>query len=164
MKECRKFKEIRYAVQYFSFFALYANIDKFTYREEEIAYSERPEIDRWILSELNTLIQKCDANYADYEPTKVGRDIQEFVDEYLSNWYVRLCRRRFWKGEYSTDKISAYQTLYTCMETIAKLAAPIATFFMDRLFLDLNGVTGKEKASRFISPISPKKCAFIERR
>ncbi len=129
----------------YSFFALYANIDKFTYREEEIAYSERPEIDRWILSELNTLIQKCDANYSDYEPTKVGRDIQEFVDEYLSNWYVRLCRRRFWKGEYSTDKISAYQTLYTCMETIAKLASPIAPFFMDKLFLDLNNVTGKEK-------------------
>jgi len=148
----------------YSFFALYANIDKFTYREEEIAYSERPEIDRWILSELNTLIQKCDANYADYEPTKVGRDIQEFVDEYLSNWYVRLCRRRFWKGEYSTDKISAYQTLYTCMETIAKLAAPIAPFFMDRLFLDLNGVTGKEKAESVHLTDFPKaNVSFIDK-
>lgn len=148
----------------YSFFALYANIDKFTYREEEIAYSERPEIDRWILSELNTLIQKCDANYADYEPTKVGRDIQEFVDEYLSNWYVRLCRRRFWKGEYSTDKISAYQTLYTCMETIAKLAAPIAPFFMDRLFLDLNGVTEKEKAESVHLTDFPKaNVSFIDK-
>jgi isoleucyl-tRNA synthetase len=89
-------------------------------------------------------VKNCDANYADYEPTKVGRDIQQFVDENLSNWYVRLCRRRFWKGEYSEDKISAYQTLYTCMETIAKLASPIAPFFMDKLFLDLNRVSGKE--------------------
>lgn len=128
----------------YNFFALYANIDGFTYKEEEIPYENRPEIDRWILSELNTLIKKCDANYADYEPTKAGRDIQQFVDEYLSNWYVRLCRRRFWKGDYSEDKISAFQTLYTCMITIAKLASPIAPFFMDRLFIDLNSITGKE--------------------
>ncbi len=128
----------------YGFFALYANIDGFSYKEDEIPYSQRPEIDRWILSELNTLVKKCDENYSNYEPTKVGRDIQNFVDEYLSNWYVRLCRRRFWKGEYSTDKISAYQTLYTCLITIAKIGAPIAPFFMDKLFMDLNGVTGKE--------------------
>ena len=129
----------------YNFFALYANIDKFAYKEPEIPLKNRPEIDRWILSELNTLIKNCDANYADYEPTKAGRDIQQFVDEYLSNWYVRLCRRRFWKGDYSEDKISAFQTLYTCMVTIAKLASPIAPFFMDKLFLDLNNVTKKEK-------------------
>lgn len=128
----------------YNFFALYANIDGFTYKEDDIPYEKRPEIDRWILSELNTLIQKCDEYYADYEPTKAGRDIQQFVDEYLSNWYVRLCRRRFWKGDYSDDKISAFQTLYTCMVTIAKLASPIAPFFMDRLFIDLNTITGKE--------------------
>jgi len=128
----------------YNFFALYANIDKFAYKEPEIPIKNRPEIDRWILSELNTLIKNCDANYADYEPTKAGRDIQQFVDEYLSNWYVRLCRRRFWKGDYSEDKISAFQTLYTCMVTIAKLASPIAPFFMDKLFLDLNHVTQKE--------------------
>jgi len=128
----------------YNFFALYANIDKFTYKEPEIPIKNRPEIDRWILSELNTLIKNCDDNYADYEPTKAGRDIQQFVDEYLSNWYVRLCRRRFWKGDYSEDKISAFQTLYTCMVTIAKLASPIAPFFMDKLFLDLNHVTQKE--------------------
>jgi isoleucyl-tRNA synthetase len=129
----------------YNFFALYANIDGFTYKEEEILIENRPEIDRWILSELNTLIKNCDENYADYEPTKAGRDIQQFVDEFLSNWYVRLSRRRFWKGDYSEDKISAYQTLYTCMVTIAKLASPIAPFFMDKLFLDLNAVTQKEK-------------------
>ena len=128
----------------YNFFALYANIDHFEYKEADIPIEKRPEIDRWILSELNTLVKNCDANYADYEPTKVGRDIQQFVDENLSNWYVRLCRRRFWKGEYSEDKISAYQTLYTCMETIAKLASPIAPFFMDKLFLDINRVSGKE--------------------
>jgi isoleucyl-tRNA synthetase len=128
----------------YNFFALYANIDGFTYKEAEIPIENRPEIDRWILSELNTLIKNCDANYTDYEPTKAGREIQQFVDEYLSNWYVRLCRRRFWKGEYSEDKISAFQTLYTCMTTIAKLASPFSPFFMDKLFLDLNGVTHKE--------------------
>lgn len=93
---------------------------------------------------MNTLVKRCQENYIDYEPTKVGRDIQDFVDAYLSNWYVRLCRRRFWKGEYTEDKISAYQTLYTCMETIAKIASPIAPFFMDKLYLDLNTISGKE--------------------
>ncbi|HHT51868.1 MAG TPA: isoleucine--tRNA ligase [Bacteroidales bacterium] len=129
----------------YSFFALYANIDQFKYQEAEIAIEDRPEIDRWILSELNTLVKNCDHYYGDYEPTKAGREIQQFVDEYLSNWYVRLCRRRFWKGEYTEDKISAYQTLYTCLVTIAKLASPIAPFFMDRLFQDLNNVTQLEK-------------------
>ena len=129
----------------YSFFTLYANIDGFAYKEADIALEKRPEIDRWILSELNTLVKNCDAYYAEYEPTKAGREIQQFVDEYLSNWYVRLCRRRFWKGDYSEDKISAYQTLYTCMVTIAKISSPIAPFFMDRLFLDLNNVTQKEK-------------------
>lgn len=129
----------------YSFFTLYANIDGFAYKEPDIAIEKRPEIDRWILSELNTLVKNCDAYYADYEPTKAGREIQQFVDEYLSNWYVRLCRRRFWKGDYSEDKISAYQTLYTCMVTIAKISSPIAPFFMDRLFLDLNHVTQLEK-------------------
>lgn len=127
----------------YAFFALYANIDGFTYKEKEIPYAERPEIDRWILSELNTLIQKADQAYADYEPTIAGRAIEYFVDEHLSNWYVRLCRRRFWKGDYSQDKISAYQTLYRCLETIAQLASPIAPFFSDRLFKDLNDVTKK---------------------
>lgn len=125
----------------YNFFALYANIDGFAYQEAEIPYENRPEIDRWILSELNTLVQVCDEYYNDYEPTKAGRAIQEFVDEHLSNWYVRLSRRRFWKGEYSEDKISAYQTLYHCLETVARLACPIAPFFMDRVFLDLNHVT-----------------------
>ncbi|MCX6232302.1 MAG: isoleucine--tRNA ligase [Bacteroidetes bacterium] len=127
----------------YSFFALYANIDKFTYKEAEIPIHERPEIDRWIISELNTLIKNVDESYADYEPTKAGRMIQDFVDEYLSNWYVRLCRRRFWKGEYTADKISAYQTLYQCLQTVAQLSSPIAPFFTDRLFTDLNAVTGK---------------------
>ena len=130
----------------YSFFSLYANIDGFTFDEKEIAVEERPEIDRWILSELNTLIKSVDEFYADYEPTKAGRAIQNFVDEYLSNWYVRLCRRRFWKGIYTEDKISAYQTLYKCLVTIAQLAAPIAPFFMDRLFQDLNNVTAQLKA------------------
>ena len=128
----------------YSFFTLYTNIDGFNYSEADIALEERPEIDRWILSELNTLIQKVDDYYADYEPTKAARAISDFTQDYLSNWFVRLSRRRFWKGDYQTDKISAYQTLYTCMETIAKLGAPIAPFFMDRLYLDLNAVTKKE--------------------
>jgi isoleucyl-tRNA synthetase len=128
----------------YAFFALYANIDGFNYKEEEVPVEKRPEIDRWILSELNTLIREVDASYFDYEPTKAGRAIQTFVDEFLSNWYVRLCRRRFWKGEYTEDKIAAYQTLYTCLEVIAKLSSPIAPFFMDRLFMDLNTVTGRD--------------------
>ncbi len=130
----------------YNFFALYANIDGFTYSEEEIPITQRPEIDRWILSELNTLIKNTDESYADYEPTKAGRFIQDFVDQYLSNWYVRLCRRRFWKGDYTADKISAYQTLYQCLTTVAQLSAPIAPFFTDRLFTDLNAITGKIKA------------------
>ncbi len=127
----------------YSFFTLYANIDNFTYAEEDIAIADRPEIDRWVLSELNTLIANVDKFYNEYEPTKATRAISDFVQEHLSNWFVRLSRRRFWKGEYATDKISAYQTLYTCLETVAKLAAPVAPFFTDRLFTDLNKVTGK---------------------
>ncbi len=130
----------------YNFFALYANIDKFKYAEPEVEYRLRPEIDRWILSELNSLVAEVDAHYAEYEPTKAGRAIADFTDKHLSNWFVRLSRRRFWKGEYTTDKISAYQTLYTCLETLAILAAPIAPFFSDRLFRDLNGITGKNNA------------------
>jgi len=122
----------------YSFFSLYANIDNFTYAEAEIPLEERPEIDRWVLSELNTLVKDVDSFYADYEPTKAARAISDFVQENLSNWYVRLCRRRFWKGEYEADKIAAYQTLYTCLVTIAKLGAPIAPFFMDKLSNDLS--------------------------
>ncbi|MBU2950619.1 isoleucine--tRNA ligase [Tamlana agarivorans] len=129
----------------YSFFSLYTNLDKFSYAEADIALEERPELDRWILSELHTLIQKVDAFYADYEPTRAARAISDFTQDYVSNWYVRLSRRRFWKGDYEQDKISAYQTLYTCMETIAKLAAPIAPFFMDKLYLDLNSVSNKEQ-------------------
>lgn len=128
----------------YSFFTLYTNIDGFSYEEADIPLEKRPEIDRWILSELHTLIHKVDAFYAAYEPTRAARAISDFTQDYLSNWYVRLSRRRFWKGDYQTDKISAYQTLYTCMNTIAKLAAPIAPFFMDRLYQDLNSVTKKE--------------------
>ena len=128
----------------YSFFQLYANLDNFTYSEADIPVNERPEIDRWILSELNTLIKKVDEFYAEYEPTRAARAISDFTQDYLSNWYVRLCRRRFWKGDYQQDKISAYQTLYTCMVTLAKLGAPIAPFFMDKLYLDLNTVTKKE--------------------
>ena len=130
----------------YGFFALYANIDGFTYSEPDIDIDRRPEIDRWILSELNTLVKTVDDYFNDYEPMKAGRAIQEFVDWYLSNWYVRLCRRRFWKGEYTDDKISAYQTLYTCLETLARLMAPIAPFFAERLYRDLNSVTHKDTA------------------
>ena len=128
----------------YSFFALYANTDSFTYSEADIPLAERPEIDCWILSELNTLIKEVDALYADYEPTRATRAISDFVQENLSNWYVRLSRRRFWKGEYEADKIAAYQTLYTCLVTIAKLMAPVAPFYADRLYKDLVSVTGKE--------------------
>ena len=128
----------------YSFFALYANIDRFSYKEPEMDIQLRPEIDRWIISLLNSLIKEVDAYYDDFEPTKAARAIQSFVDEHLSNWYVRLCRRRFWKGEYTDDKISAYQTLYTCLTTISKLMSPIAPFYADRLFLDLNEVSGIE--------------------
>lgn len=126
----------------YSFFALYANIDHFTFAEPLVDLAKRPEIDRWIISKLNTLIGEVDDAFATYEPTKAGRLIQAFVGDELSNWYVRLCRRRFWKGDYTEDKISAYQTLYRCLETVAILSAPIAPFFMDQLFQDLNGATG----------------------
>ncbi|MCX2718332.1 isoleucine--tRNA ligase [Lentiprolixibacter aurantiacus] len=129
----------------YAFFALYANIDEFSYKEDDVPLSERPEIDQWILSELHTLIKKVDQAYDSYEPTRAARAMADFVQENLSNWYVRLCRRRFWKGDYGQDKISAYQTLYTCLATLAKLASPIAPFFMERLFLDLNRTTGKEQ-------------------
>ena len=128
----------------YSFFTLYANIDNFTYAEADVPLDERPEIDRWILSELHSLVKKVDGFYGDYEPTKAARAISDFVQEFLSNWYVRLCRRRFWKGSYEQDKISAYQTLYTCMLTVAKLSAPIAPFFMDRLYKDLTKTTQTE--------------------
>ncbi|MEM9078099.1 MAG: isoleucine--tRNA ligase [Bacteroidota bacterium] len=128
----------------YSFFALYANIDEFDFNEDSIALSERPEIDQWILSELHSLIQKVDEAYNDYEATKAARMISDFVQENLSNWYVRLSRRRFWKGDYQQDKISAYQTLYTCLVTVAKLSAPVAPFYMDRLYKDLNAATGME--------------------
>jgi len=129
----------------YSFFALYANIDNFSYAEAEVPLSERPEIDRWIISELNTLVKVVDEAYGDYEPTKAARAISEFVQENLSNWYVRLCRRRFWKGDYAQDKIAAYQTLYTCLLTVSKLGAPIAPFFMDKLYRDLALTTKSEK-------------------
>ncbi|MGL4385031.1 MAG: isoleucine--tRNA ligase, partial [Flavobacterium sp.] len=128
----------------YSFFALYANIDGFSYAEAEVPLEERPEIDQWIISELNTLIKEVDVFYAEYEPTRAARAISDFVQENLSNWYVRLCRRRFWKGEYAQDKIAAYQTLYTCLLSIAKLSAPIAPFFMDKLYKDLTKATGTE--------------------
>ena len=125
----------------YSFFALYANLDGFDYTQKDIPFAQRPEIDRWILSELNTLVKTVGNAMEDYEPTRAGRAIDTFVDAFLSNWYVRLCRRRFWRGDMSDDKASAYQTLYTCLETLARLMAPIAPFFSERLFLDLNAVT-----------------------
>ena len=128
----------------YSFFSLYANIDNFNYSEATVPVNERPEIDQWIISELNTLIKTVDSAYADYEPTKAARAISDFVQENLSNWYVRLCRRRFWKGEYGQDKIAAYQTLYECLLAISKLGAPIAPFFMDKLYRDLTLATQSE--------------------
>jgi len=129
----------------YAFFVLYANIDGFTYSEDEIPTEELPELDRWIISELNTLIKKVDGFYNDYEPTKAGRAIMDFLDLHLSNWYVRLSRRTFWKGDYSHDKIAAYQTLYKCLEVLAHLSAPIAPFFAEKLFIDLNSITNKSK-------------------
>lgn len=143
----------------YSFFSLYANIDGFTYAEDDVPLEERPEIDRWILSELNTLIQKVDQAYAEYEPTRAARAISDFVQENLSNWYVRLCRRRFWKGDYEQDKISAYQTLYTCLLTVAKLGAPIAPFYMDQLYKDLVATTNKENSESVHLADFPK---FVE--
>jgi isoleucyl-tRNA synthetase len=130
----------------YQFFALYANVDGFAFKETQVPLADRPEIDRWILSSLNTLIQNVNQAMDEYEPTLAGRAIEEFVDEHLSNWYVRLCRRRFWKGEYEQDKISAYQTLYTCLETIIRLMAPISPFFSDAVFRNLNLVTGRFNA------------------
>lgn len=130
----------------YSFFSLYANVDKFTYSEAEIPMENRPEIDRWIISLLNTLVKDVTEYYETYEPTRAGRAISDFVGENLSNWYVRLNRKRYWGGEYDEDKISAYQTLYTCLETVSRLMAPIAPFFADQLFLDLNAVTGKDNS------------------
>lgn len=128
----------------YSFFALYANVDGFEYKEADVAVADRPEIDRWVLSVLNTLIKEVDTCYNDYEPTKAGRLISDFVNDNLSNWFVRLNRKRFWGGEFTQDKLSAYQTLYTCLETVAKLMAPISPFYADRLYTDLIGVTGRE--------------------
>jgi len=128
----------------YSFMALYANIDEFTYTEADVPLKERPEIDQWILSELHTLIKGVDEAYADYEATRATRMISDFVQENLSNWYVRLSRRRFWKGDYQQDKISAYQTLYTCLNTVSKLSAPVAPFFMEQLYKDLNKASSKE--------------------
>ena len=148
----------------YSFFALYANLDGFTYAEAEVPLEKQPEIDRWILSELHTLIAKVKEAFLDYEPTRATRLISDFVQENLSNWYVRLCRRRFWKGEYEEDKISAYQTLYTCLEVVAKLSAPVAPFFMDRLYRDLNGVTGKDKAeSVHLTDYPESQAAYIDK-
>jgi isoleucyl-tRNA synthetase len=127
----------------YSFFALYANIDGFDFSSSPIALHDRPEIDQWVISKLNSLVAEVDAAFAAYEPTKAGRAIQDFVTEQLSNWYVRLCRRRFWKNDDSQDKLAAYQTLYTCLETVAILAAPIAPFYMDQLYCDLSATTGR---------------------
>jgi isoleucyl-tRNA synthetase len=147
----------------YSFFSLYANIDKFSFKEEEIAYKDRPEIDRWILSELNSLIKKVESYYDDYEPTKAARAIQYFVGENLSNWYVRLCRRRFWKGEYGSDKISAYQTLYTCLLNVSKMASPIAPFFMDNLYQDLTrNVTNNKLSSVHLGEFPKADVALID--
>jgi isoleucyl-tRNA synthetase len=147
----------------YSFFALYANIDGFDFSGPSIALTQRPEIDQWVISKLNSLIAEVDAAYAEYEPTKAGRAIQDFVNEQLSNWYVRLCRRRFWKNDDAQDKQAAYQTLYTCLETVALLAAPIAPFYMDRLFSDLNQVSGKQaKTSVHLADFpSPEQAAIL---
>ncbi len=140
----------------YSFFALYANLDGFRYEESDIALEERPEIDRWILSELNTLVAQVEDGMEVFEPTRAFRPVQEFVTDKLSNWYVRLCRRRFWKGEYAADKISAYQTLYTCLETVSRLASPLAPFFTEKLFNDLHAVTGKDSSESVHLSTFPK--------
>jgi len=148
----------------YSFFSLYANLDGFDYEEADIALEDRPEIDRWILSELNSLVANVDAAFADYEPTRAARVISEFVQENLSNWYVRLCRRRFWKGSYGQDKISAYQTLYTCLVTITQLGAPIAPFFMDRLYKDLTaGTTAGGAKSVHLSNFPQVESSYIDK-
>jgi isoleucyl-tRNA synthetase len=148
----------------YSFFSMYANLDHFEYKEEDIELAKRPEIDRWILSELNTLIQNVDGLYASYEPTKATRAISEFVQENMSNWYVRLSRRRFWKGEYKSDKISAYQTLFTCLKTIAQLSAPVAPFFSDRLYKDLTSSTiGDHKESVHLAEFPKQDLSLIDK-
>jgi isoleucyl-tRNA synthetase len=140
----------------YNFFALYANVDGFTYNEAPIEHDLRPELDRWILSLLNTLVKNVTDDYENYEPTRAGRAISEFVSENLSNWFVRLSRKRFWGGDYDTDKISAFQTLYTCLETVAKLAAPIAPFYMDQLYGDLNRISGHEADNSIHLTFFPK--------
>jgi len=140
----------------YSFFVLYANVDGFTYSEEEVPIEKRPELDRWILSVLNTLVKDVDTFYATYEPTRAGRAIQDFVTENLSNWFVRLSRKRFWGTSMSPDKVSAYQTLYTCLETVSRLMSPIAPFYADKLFSDLNNVTGKDKTESVHLSTYPK--------
>lgn len=140
----------------YQFFALYANVDGFNFREKYIPVAERPEIDRWILSSLHTLIKKVTAAFDDYEPTVAGRLVEDFVDEHLSNWYVRLCRRRFWKGEYEQDKICAYQTLYESLETVVRLTAPISPFFSDELFVNLNAVTDNYPSASVHHVLYPK--------
>ena len=131
----------------YGFFALYANIDDFDGSATQIPLADRPEMDRWVISKLNSLVKSVEEAYGNYEPTDAARNIQSFVVDHLSNWYVRLNRRRFWKGEAGTDKTAAYQTLYQCLETLAMLSAPIAPFFSDRLYRDLESVTGKQKRS-----------------
>jgi len=147
----------------YSFLAMYANLDNFTYQEADVAKAKRPEIDRWILSSLHSLIQEADKQYADYEATNATRLIMNFVDEQLSNWYVRLNRRRFWKGDYDSDKISAYQTLYTCLETVAQLMAPVAPFFADWLYRNLNdGSQKREEASVHLTDFPTADTSFID--
>lgn len=145
----------------YQFFSLYANVDGFAFKEAYVPLDQRPEIDRWILSSLNSLVKKVTEYMDDYEPTQAGRAMEEFVDEHLSNWYVRLCRRRFWKGEYEHDKICAYQTLYECMETLVRLMAPISPFFSDLLFQNLNAVTGRHKESSVHHVLFPKADAAV---
>lgn len=140
----------------YGFFALYANIDAFRYEQADVPMAERPEIDRWVISLLNSLISEVEEAYASYEPTRAARAIQEFVDEHLSNWYVRLCRRRFWRGELNTDKLAAYQTLYRCLEVISQLMAPVAPFYADRLYRDLNETTGRQSADSVHLALFPK--------
>lgn len=148
----------------YSFFSLYANLDSFDYSEADVPLIDRPEIDRWILSELHSLIEKVDAYYNDYEPTKATRAISDFVQENLSNWFVRLSRRRYWKGEYETDKISAYQTLYTCLVNVAQLSAPVAPFFMERLYKDLTSSVVKQgQHSVHLSDFPVYDASFIDR-
>ena len=144
----------------YQFFALYSNVDGFSFKEKYVPLTERPEIDRWILSSLNTVVKKVNEFMDDYEPTQAGRVVEDFVDEHLSNWYVRLCRRRFWKGEYEHDKVCAYQTLYECLETILRLIAPISPFFSDAIFSNLNAITGRFKVESIHHadfPVSNKK-------